>query len=88
MAFPQVTAFMTYLIFVLFNDFSGIYLWKVCVLKSSSHNTELNRVLFLGKTWNSVVMLINKLWVCIFICIPEIKLSKVSRTDLQRAEYL
>lgn len=87
-AFPQVIVFMTYLIFVLFNDSSGIYLWKAWVLKNSSHNTELNRRLFLGKMWNFVVMLINKLWVCIFIRIPEIKLSKVSRRDLQSAEYL
>lgn len=49
MAFPQVTVFMTYLIFVLFNDSSGIYLQEACVLKSSSHNTELNRRLFIGK---------------------------------------
>lgn len=42
----------------------------------------------LAKMWNFLVMLINKLWFCIFICIPEIKRSKVSRRHLQRAEYL
>lgn len=43
MVFPQVIVFMTYLIFVLFNDSSGIYLLKdLCLIKSNSHHTELN----------------------------------------------